>query len=387
MFASNQTVQRVRNRSLVLRSIYDARRISRVDLSRLTGLMKSSITNIVNELITAGLVVEAEAGAAGMTGGRKPVFLTMNPGYCCFLGLELQHQRYRAVVLDLNGNVLLRQHGVLPPGKLSFDYNLHFVYDEIAPSLEALGVPLRGVSVGLPGHVDPALGMVHRSIPHGLVDFDIKDLENPWGIPIDFENDAKCCAWAELIQQVQHGNADFMTVLLEFQEPNPRLDQDAGISIGFGLVLNGQVYYGRTGEVGEFKSLNWRRHNRSQLGIPDRDLARIDNDPEVLSRVVHEVLENLTPLTSILAPQRIVLCGEGTRLQPLVMDALAGPLSASFMALHLDECPLVASAYGEDAVAMGAAGKLLVSLFNGSTTLEPNPRLPSWEDLLESGLD
>lgn len=386
MFASNQTVQRARNRTLVLRSIYDARRISRVDLSRFTGLMKSSITNIVNELITAGLVVEAESGVAGTSGGRKPVYLTMNPGFCCFLGLELQHRRFRAVVLDLNGNVLLRQQGVLPPGELSFEYNLHYVYDELAPSLEALGVPLRGVSVGIPGHVDPKAGIVYRSIPHGLVEYDIKTLDNPWGIPIDFENDAKCCAWAELIKQGQHSTGDFMAVLLEFQEPNRRLGQDAGISIGFGLVLNGQVYYGKNGEVGEFKSLNWRRNNRSQLGISDASLSRMELDPSILPLVVDELLENLTPLSSILAPDRIVLCGEGPRLEPLVRQSLEGALRDSFMALHLHERPLVVSAYGEDAVAMGAAGKLLISLFNGSNALYLNPRLPSWEDLLEPNI-
>lgn len=381
--ASNQSVQRMRNRSLVLRSIYEQRRISRVDLSRATGLMKSSITNIVTELIQAGFIIEAEAGVSGVSGGRRPVYLVMNARYCCFLGLELQPACYRAVVLDLDGNVLLRHSGATAFWRYGFQETMQQIYGELQPMVDALRVPVRGICLGLPGLVDPRVGIVHRSVPLGLQEFPGDSLPNPWSVPIHVENDARCCAWAGLLNQGTRTSSDFIAVLLEFQEKNDLVGQDAGISVGFGMVLNGAVYYGQNGSAGEFKSQNWRRGNKSQFGIGDARLVEVSRDTGVLYEVVRELLANMIPLASIFSPRQIILCGEGTRVLPLVRQALETELKDSYLANDPGHFEVLASPYSEYSVAMGAAAKILVSLFNRQG-LEPN--LPSWEKLLEEAV-
>jgi predicted ArsR family transcriptional regulator len=105
---ANQHTQRIHNRSLVLETVRRSAPISRVELSRSLGLKKSTISSIVAELVHHGLLVQSEQGVSTSAGGRKPVYLTLNDGYCAFLGIELQPTKYRAVALDLAGKVLYK---------------------------------------------------------------------------------------------------------------------------------------------------------------------------------------------------------------------------------------------------------------------------------------
>jgi len=74
-------------------------RSTRVDLSRLLGLKKSSISHIVAELLAYGIVLEKELGASTMAGGRKPRFLELQENFGAFLGIEIQPNRYSGALL------------------------------------------------------------------------------------------------------------------------------------------------------------------------------------------------------------------------------------------------------------------------------------------------
>ncbi|MBC7960787.1 MAG: MarR family transcriptional regulator, partial [Vallitaleaceae bacterium] len=58
VLGSNHQDTKIRNRSLVLKLICTTSNISRIDISKMTGLSKMSVTNIVNELIAEGYVIE-----------------------------------------------------------------------------------------------------------------------------------------------------------------------------------------------------------------------------------------------------------------------------------------------------------------------------------------
>lgn len=384
MKATNQSIQRSFNRSLVLQKVRSEGRISRVDLARSVGLEKSSITAIVGELVERGLLVEAEAEAAS-TGavGRKPVFLRLHGGYCCFLGVEIQPSRYQAVILDLAGRVVHQEGGRWEDASRTFDENLADLYLRLTPAVATVGLPLAAVGVGIPGLVDPQGGTVRLSVPHDLRDWEATSVPNPWGVPVFLENDANCCAWTTLLDGDPTDGGDFLALLLEFQDPNPRLGQDSGVSLGLGVVLGGDVHYGRNFEAGEFRSVFWRRGNRSQTGIDDRDLEAIARDPAVLDRYLEEMLLNLIPICSLLAPQRILLCGEAGRAYPRIQSLLEGPLGSTWLAASDLARRLAPSPRGAEAVAVGAAARMIMTLFN-SRSLSKSAQPPGldWDTLL-----
>jgi len=382
MKATNQSIQRSFNRSLVLQKVRSEGKISRVDLSRAVGLEKSSITAIVGELVDKGLLLESEGGESPGAVGRRPVFLRLQGDFCCFLGLEIQPSRYHAVVLTLGGRILHQEAGALGT-EGHFEAKLAEVYARIAPRIASLGVPLAAVCVGIPGLVDPLANRVHLSVPHDLNDWPFAPVPNPWGVPAVIENDANCCAWATLMDGDPTEGGDFLALLLEFQDPNPRLGQQSGVSLGLGVVLNGELHYGHNFEAGEFRSVFWKQGRRSQTGIPDQDLEAIARDPAILDRYLEEMLVNMIPICSILAPQRILLCGEAGRAHQRIQRLLNGPLADTWLGASGLASRFEPSGRATEAVAVGAAARILMTLFN-SRSLSKSAQGSSldWEDLL-----
>ncbi len=379
---ANQRTQRIHNRSLLLETVRRNAPISRVDLSRWLGLKKSTISSIVTELVHHGLLVQSEQGTSTAAGGRKPVFLTLNNGYCSFLGIELQPGRYRAVILDLGGNVLHRETGGVTPSPDGVWDAMEKIYQKLQPAVKAVRAPLAAVGVGIPGYVNPDTGVVGYSIPHNLTDFDFSEIPNPWGRPVHVENDAKCAALAELVEADASRPESFMSLLMEFQDENPFLGKTAGISTGIGIVIDGAVYHGAGFKSGDFKSMFWRIGNESQVGIPDRDLSAVRERPEVLEAYTEEILRNLSPLISVLDPERVVLCGDAAPTLERAKAILEGQLSGTFVSLPEVAARLCVSRHREYAVALGAAGRFLVSLGQSQGLYPPEAGALDWEFLL-----
>jgi predicted NBD/HSP70 family sugar kinase len=379
-------MQRSFNRSLVLQKVRQAGRISRVDLSRSLGLEKSSVSAIVAELIEQRLLHETEVGEASVSGGRKPVYLELNGSFCCFLGLELQPTRYQADIVDLGGRVLHRENGAVTTWEHGFEATLNHLFRQLEPTvagLAARGLPLAALSLGVPGLVNPQSGFINLSVPHSLHEWDFSRVSNPWGVPAFVENDANCCAWATLLDSTASAHSDFLTILLELQDRNPLIAQEAGVSLGLGLVINGEVYYGPRFEAGEFRSLFWREGNRSQTGIPDHELEGIARDPATLDKYLTEVLLNLIPVCSLLAPQRIILCGEAGKAHERICALLEGPLADSWLGRSDWRERIAASAWENEAVAIGAAARLIISLFNSrSLSKTAVSGALSWDQLI-----
>src|SRR4051794_9573452 len=83
--------------------------LSRADLARLTGLSPTTMTALVAELVTSGLVVEQALGdgAAPQAGrGRPPVLLRLDAAAGGALGIDFGHHHLRVALADLSPTVL-----------------------------------------------------------------------------------------------------------------------------------------------------------------------------------------------------------------------------------------------------------------------------------------
>src|ERR1700721_4869983 len=73
--ASSEAIRNV-NRRIVLNLIRTRHPISRADLARVSGMQRSTISLIVEELIKEDWVIEGPTG--GLPRGRRPTFLHLN---------------------------------------------------------------------------------------------------------------------------------------------------------------------------------------------------------------------------------------------------------------------------------------------------------------------
>jgi hypothetical protein len=101
------------NRAVLLWSLFCGQPCSRQDLSAATGLSAASVSNVIRELISDGIVTEA--GSADSDGGRPRVLLRMNPGYGYVIGVDVGETRVRVEMFDATMAVVAKADYPLDP--------------------------------------------------------------------------------------------------------------------------------------------------------------------------------------------------------------------------------------------------------------------------------
>jgi len=225
------------NRSIVLNLIRGHQPISRADLARHSGLQRSTVSVIAEQLIEERWVTE---GANGVTPrGRRPTFLHLNKGRIGIIGVNIRPALTTVALADLDANFVSQES--LPTGP-----NPQKFIGELAPRLLNLikmhpEITCEGIGVSLPGRVDLASQRLVFAPNLGWSDFDLKTaLEKATGLAVELENAANSCALAEIWfgkQAVGVRNLVAVTV---------------SEGIGVGLILNHQLLRGSNGMAGEF---------------------------------------------------------------------------------------------------------------------------------------
>ena len=77
------------NRKLILNIIYGKSAVSRADIARVTSLTRTTVSEIVAELINEGLVYEIGQGQS--SGGKPPTLLGINESARNIIGIDERH--------------------------------------------------------------------------------------------------------------------------------------------------------------------------------------------------------------------------------------------------------------------------------------------------------
>ena len=96
------------NQQLVLRALHDHSPLSRADLARLTGLTRTSVSDLVGSLIDDGLIEEVGRGQS--SGGKSPILLRVAPDGRHLIGLDLGEAQFSGAVVNLRGDILRSIH-------------------------------------------------------------------------------------------------------------------------------------------------------------------------------------------------------------------------------------------------------------------------------------
>ncbi|MGQ8875022.1 ROK family protein [Paenibacillus sp. TSA_86.1] len=225
------------NKSIVLDTIRRHAPLSRAKLSEVTGLNKATVSNLVADLISDELVQEIGPGES--SGGRKPLMLLFRGTAGYAVGLELSVARLKGVLTDLEGHIVadyavdLKQQdaaSVFEQLKRAADYLI-----EQAPS-SPHGVI--GIGIGVPGMVDEggtvlfAPNLEWEMVPLRAM------MEERFKLPVTIDNEANAGARGELNFGAGVGVRHLIYI-------------SAGIGIGSGIMVDGELYKGAWGYAGE----------------------------------------------------------------------------------------------------------------------------------------
>lgn len=224
------------NQQLVLRAIYDRNEVSRAEVARMTGLTRTSVSELVGDLLRDGLVEEMGRGPS--TGGKAPILLRVRANGRHLIGLDLGEATFTGAIVDLHGTVL-RSLSVPLEGR-NGDDAVELVYALIEGLIAGNGSsPLLGIGVGAPGLIDSRSGTVRWAVNLDWTDLPLGPmLELRFGVPVVVANDSKAAAVAELTFGPKPRPENLVVVRV-------------GRGIGAGIILNGQLYQGDGAGAGE----------------------------------------------------------------------------------------------------------------------------------------
>ena len=227
------------NERLVLATVRSHPGLSRVDISRLTGLSPSSLTFIVDRLKRSRILIEERIENRTQV-GRRPTGLRLRPEAMMAIGVEVATPESRVVLADLDGRIVQTR-------TVSWHANHEVLFSRIHSAVAAVreqarGGRVLGAGVALPGLMDPATGRIHVAQNLGWFDIDAGRLiRRNLHLPFYYENNARLSALAErwFGDRDRSGLRNFVFVV-------------AREGVGTGVIIDGQVLHGARAAAGEF---------------------------------------------------------------------------------------------------------------------------------------
>ena len=235
----NSIVIRKWNLSNIFKAIRKQGSISRIELTEITGCSAGTVSNHVRTLIKKGFVIETKKGIS--SGGRKPIQLMINPHKAYIFSIEIEVNQIKIVMFDLEIKVITKS--VIPiTYKDDYQKNLEQVFFEMDKMREEKNLKLDnllGIGVAVPGLIDKEKGILEFAPNLGWKNvYILKIFKDKFNLPVILDNEAKAAAI---------GEREFIY---------PKMDNMVFISInegiGCGVILNGELYRGASGNAGEF---------------------------------------------------------------------------------------------------------------------------------------
>jgi predicted NBD/HSP70 family sugar kinase len=338
------------NRDIVLELIRFRQPVSRVELARFSGLQRSTISNIVEQLISERWI--REGALVHRPRGRPSTMLEVNDLLVTF-ALDIRPDRAILAVIDLAGRLLSRETVMTLSDP---EPALRYIIERMRLLQERhIDKSFEGIGVSVPGRVHPETQRLLLAPNLHWHDFDIKaTLEEGLNLQVEIDNDANACllseSWSGRLAGVRNA------VLVAISE-----------GIGTAILSGGQLHSGYNGLAGEFGHIPidptgplcgcgqhgcWEMAGSSRAVLqfyrelcadsPSIDMYGLlrlaeEEDPvaiEAMTRQARAIGRGLRLITAALSPELILITGEITSAWPrfgpviqreLELAVLAGP--------------------------------------------------------------
>ena len=242
---SNQSGMRDHNERLVLSLVRRATALAKSDIARLTGLSAQTVSVIMRALEQDGLLVRGEPVRGRI--GQPSVPMSLNADGAFFFGLKVGRRSADLILIDFLGRVRASRRRVYryptPGAIVAFVAKmLPTLRDELPAGLSGR---ISGMGVAMPFQLWNWVSVL--GVPQEEMDAwrsrDIGvELHLALGLPVYLQNDATSACGAELIFGTGERPKDFLYFYF-------------GTLIGGGLVMNGQLFLGRTGNAAAVGSI------------------------------------------------------------------------------------------------------------------------------------
>ncbi len=236
MFKATHQQTKEHNRNLVLKTIFEHTSTSRAEVARITNLTRTTISDIVADLIAEGLVTEIGMGSS--IGGKSPILISLVDDSRYVIGLDLANSQFYGAVINLRGET--KATVSLPVDDCSGSEALALVYQIIDELTRGEHKPLVGIGVGTPGLVNTRDGVVVNAVNLAWINLPLAQLlQERYSLPVLVLNDSQAAAMGEYTYGEGSRAGESLIVI------------NVRHGIGAGIVIDGKLFQGDGGGAGE----------------------------------------------------------------------------------------------------------------------------------------
>lgn len=395
--ASNLATIKSSNRSLILRTLNSLGEASRADLSRITGLTKTSITNITNELLKDGLIYET--GTLDSSSGRKPILLNLSQDALYSIGVYISRDFAYTNMVNLKGEIVseCKYAFDLTESENTFISSIYRNIETIISNSQIDISKILGIGIASIGPLDIEKGIIldppnFRGLKSIAI---VSALKEKFDFNIFLDNDMNASAIAEKLFGKAKNVRNFVYV---------------GITngIGSGIIINSNIFRGNNGFAGEIGHTTINAHGErcacgnigclelyasipntiSQVktsislgaestissvenpGWKDIVSAALQQDPlclKAIDNLIYYVSIGLVNIINTFDPEIIYLGHEIAMAGNLITIPLNEIINKSFLSKSSKHVDIQLSTFKEYAPCIGAPSIVLSRFFNGET--------------------
>jgi predicted NBD/HSP70 family sugar kinase len=208
------------------------------DFCKEVNLSVPKVTNLITELINDGLV--EDLGKVESTGGRKPNLYGMVGNSVFFLGVDIKQHHINIGLTDLQKNLIEIKEKI--PFQLANSQealtDLINIVKNFIKNVSVKKEKILGIGVNLSGRINHDTGYSYSFFNFNEEPL-AKSLEKELNIKTFLENDSRAMAYGEFNAGLVNEEKNVLFLNLDY-------------GLGMGIMINSQLYYGKSGFAGEF---------------------------------------------------------------------------------------------------------------------------------------
>lgn len=375
----NNSSLKIRNRGLIFKLIATGQCTSRIELAKMSGLTKMSVTNIISEFMAGDLVEEIDIETK-MNVGRNPIALDISHKAPKIIGILIGRDSCAAVLCDFKLHVLKQLQVDL--GQCNQDKLINKIF-ELVDQMLAYDSNVMGIGVSSIGPVDIHNGIILNPPNfYGIKNVSIVSiLSEKYNLPVTLEGQYNCAALAEKNYGNCRGYHDFIFI---------------GITngVGSGVVIDDQILsntYGLGSEIGhisiDFNGNQCACGNKgcleTYIGIKvmNAKLAKVTGRgnsfenyckqykavevDEVLTDMIEKMACALTTAVNMLNCEAIVIGDQGNHLPDKYIILLEEMINSSKLSDKSRKIVITKPYFKENAQLIGSAVCFINKVFQG----------------------
>lgn len=372
------------HKKLVFRSVWKNKSVSRTQIGSFFGLSKSTVSQIVKELIAENLLIET--GRAKSSIGKKPILLSVNPHGPCLIGALVKDSgEIVAALINLNGSILYREsHTAQNASPNQVARELVCLIQKILRNSHQ--EDLLGIGIGVPGIVHHKQGTIEYAAHLSWKNLPFLEMVKEHllkNIPVVIDNRTIAATLGEMWFGLAQENRNFVCI-------------NCGEALGMGIVIEERIYRGAedgAGEVGHvaldnsqelcfcgkkgcleasialpklMEKLNGKGGYETEIAV--QELIKRKKELKV-KKTLEDAFLRLGDLTAvivnILAPEKVVFTGALTQIDPfLLLKKVKERLSERALEPLVRKATLAVSSLQKDKEVLWGAALVMEHLFN-----------------------